>query len=96
MTMWENLLILKNKDQVMNFTIPSSDILIMKFILKPLNGIIVLHQQWKTAIEPEISLESSPSSANAVSLVDFPNHSKQFNRNLKTVLITYHHDNHVS
>ena len=39
MKMWENLLILKNKDQVMNFEIPPSDLLIKKLILKPPEGI---------------------------------------------------------
>ena len=35
MTMWENLLILKNKDQVMNFEILPCDVLSKKFILQP-------------------------------------------------------------
>ena len=38
MTMWENLLILKNKDQVMNFEILSCDVLSKKFILQPPDG----------------------------------------------------------
>ena len=38
MTMWENLLILKNKGQVMNFEIPPCDILSKKFILQPPDG----------------------------------------------------------
>ena len=38
MTMWENLLILKNKDQVMNFEIPPCDVLSKKFILQPPDG----------------------------------------------------------
>ena len=35
MTMWENLLILKNKERVMNFEIPPCDILTKKFVIKP-------------------------------------------------------------
>ena len=38
MTMWENLLILKNKDQVMNFEISPCDVLSKKFILQPPDG----------------------------------------------------------
>ena len=38
MTMWENLLILKNKDQVMNFQIPPCDVLSKKFVLQPPDG----------------------------------------------------------
>ena len=38
MTMWENLLILKNKNQVMNFEIPPCDVLSKKFNLQPPNG----------------------------------------------------------
>ena len=38
MTMWENLLILKNKDQVINFEIPPCDVLSKKFILQPPDG----------------------------------------------------------
>ena len=36
--MWENLLILKNMDQVMNFEIPPCDVLSKKFILQPPDG----------------------------------------------------------
>ena len=36
--MWENLLILKNKDQVMNSEIPPWDVLSKKFILHPPGG----------------------------------------------------------
>ena len=38
MTMWENLLILKNKDQLMNFEISPYDALIKKFIRGPPDG----------------------------------------------------------
>ena len=40
MTMWENLLILKNKNQilVLNFEIPPCNVLIKKFILLPPDG----------------------------------------------------------
>ena len=38
MTMWENLLILKNKERVMNFEIPSCDVLTKKFLIKPTEG----------------------------------------------------------
>ena len=38
MTMWENLLILKNKEQVMNFEIPPCDILTRRFVIKPREG----------------------------------------------------------
>ena len=39
MTMLENFLILKNKERVMKFEIPPSDVLIKKFVLKPTVGI---------------------------------------------------------
>ena len=39
MTMWENLLILKNKEQVMNFEILPCDILTKKFVIKPTEGV---------------------------------------------------------
>ena len=35
MTMWENLLILKNKKQVINFEIPPCDVLTRRFVIKP-------------------------------------------------------------
>ena len=38
MTMWENLLILKNKERVMNFEIPPCDVLTRKFMIKPTDG----------------------------------------------------------
>ena len=38
MTMWENLLILKNKERVMNFEIPPCDILTRRFVIKPTEG----------------------------------------------------------
>ena len=38
MRMWENLLILKDKDPVMNFEIPPCDVLSKKFILQPPDG----------------------------------------------------------
>ena len=38
MTMWENLLILKNKERVMNFEIPPSDVLTRRFVMKPTEG----------------------------------------------------------
>ena len=38
MTMWENLLILKNKEHVMNFEIPPCDVLMRKFVIKPTDG----------------------------------------------------------
>ena len=38
MTMWENLLILKNKERVMNFEIPHSDVLMRRFVIKPTEG----------------------------------------------------------
>ena len=38
MTMWENLLILKNKKWVMNFEIPPCDVLTKKFVIKPTEG----------------------------------------------------------
>ena len=38
MTMWENLLILKNKEQVMSFEIPPSDVLTRRFVIKPTEG----------------------------------------------------------
>ena len=38
MTMWENLLILKNKEHVMNFEIPPCDVLTRKFVIKPTEG----------------------------------------------------------
>ena len=39
MTMWENLLILKNKEQVMNFEIPPCNIFTKKFVIKPTEGV---------------------------------------------------------
>ena len=39
MTMWENLLILKNKERVMNFEIPPCDVLTKKFVIKPIEGV---------------------------------------------------------
>ena len=39
MTTWENLLILKNKEQVMNFEIPPCDVLTKKFVIKPTEGV---------------------------------------------------------
>ena len=38
MTMWENLLILENKERVMNFEIPPCDVLTKKFVIKPTEG----------------------------------------------------------
>ena len=38
MTMWENLLILKNKERVMNFEIPPCDVLMRRFVIKPTEG----------------------------------------------------------
>ena len=38
MTMWENLLILKN-EWVMNFEIPPCDVLTKKFVIKPTEGV---------------------------------------------------------
>ena len=38
MTMWENLLILKNKERVMNFEIPPCDVLTRRFVIKPTEG----------------------------------------------------------
>ena len=38
MTMWENLLILKNKERVMNFEIPPYDVLTRRFVIKPTEG----------------------------------------------------------
>ena len=37
--MWENLLILKNKEQVINFKIPPSDVLAKKFVNKLTEGV---------------------------------------------------------
>ena len=39
MTMWENLLILKNKERVMNFEIVPCDVLTKKFMIKPTEGV---------------------------------------------------------
>ena len=39
MTMWENLLILKNKERVMNFEILPCDVLTKKFVIKPTEGV---------------------------------------------------------
>ena len=39
MTMWENLLILKNTERVMNFEILPCDILTKKFVIKPTEGV---------------------------------------------------------
>ena len=39
MTMWENLLILKNKERVMSFEIPPCDVLTKKFMIKPTEGV---------------------------------------------------------
>ena len=39
MTMGENLLILKNKEWVMNFEIPPCDVLTKKFVVKPTEGV---------------------------------------------------------
>ena len=39
MTMWENLLILKNKEQVMNFEILPCEVLTKKFMIKPTEGV---------------------------------------------------------
>ena len=38
MTMWENLLILKNKERVMNFEILPCDVLTRRFMIKPTEG----------------------------------------------------------
>ena len=38
MTMWDNLLILKNKEQVMNFEIPPCGVLTKKFVIKSTEG----------------------------------------------------------
>ena len=38
MTMWENLLILKNKERVMNFEIPPCDVLTREFVIKANKG----------------------------------------------------------
>ena len=38
MTTWENLLILKNKERVMNFEIPPCDVLTRRFVIKPTEG----------------------------------------------------------
>ena len=38
MTVWENLLILKNKERVMNFEIPPCDVLTRRFVIKPTEG----------------------------------------------------------
>ena len=35
---WENIFILKNKDQAMNFEIPPADVLIKKFIFQTTEG----------------------------------------------------------
>ena len=39
MTMWGNLLTLKNKEQVMNVEIPPCDALTKKFVIKPTEGV---------------------------------------------------------
>ena len=39
MTMWENLLILKNKEWVMNFEIPPCEVLTKKFVIKSTVGV---------------------------------------------------------
>ena len=39
MTLWENLLILKNKEWGMNFEIPPCDVLTKKFVIKPTEGV---------------------------------------------------------
>ena len=39
MTMQENLLILKNKERVMNFEIPPCDVFTKKFVIKPTEGV---------------------------------------------------------
>ena len=39
MTMWENLLILKNKKRFMKFEIPPCDVLTKKFVIKPTEGV---------------------------------------------------------
>ena len=39
MTMRENLLILKNKEQVMNFEISPCDVLTRRFVIKPTEGV---------------------------------------------------------
>ena len=39
MTMGKNLLILKNKERVMNFEILPCDVLIKKFVIKPTEGV---------------------------------------------------------
>ena len=38
LTTWENILITKNKDLVINFEIPPADLLTKKFILNPVEG----------------------------------------------------------
>ena len=38
MTMWENLLFLKNKEQVMNFEILPCDVLTRRFVMEPTEG----------------------------------------------------------
>ena len=38
-TMWENLLNLKNKERVMNFEIPPCDVLTRRFVIKPTEGV---------------------------------------------------------
>ena len=39
MIMWENLLILKTKEQVMNFEILPCDVLTRRFVTKPIEGV---------------------------------------------------------
>ena len=39
MTMWENLLILKNMERVMNFEILPCDVLNKKFVIKQTEGV---------------------------------------------------------
>ena len=40
LTNWENILITKNKDHIINFEIQTADNLTKKFILNPVEGLI--------------------------------------------------------
>ena len=50
LTNWENILITKNKDFIINFEIPPADHLTKKFILNPLEGSNQLLQEFQTNI----------------------------------------------
>ena len=46
MTVWENLLILKNKEWIMNFEILPCDVLTKRFVIGPIEGV------WAAATHP--------------------------------------------